>query len=99
VGGWGGGLVGLSSLDGQDASENETTTHHRFEKKKWYTIRLKVTDKSVEAWIDQEKVVNIQTEDRTFSVRIETERSRPLGISTYNTTAAIRNMKVRKVKE
>src|SRR4030095_13557208 len=26
VGGWGGGVVGLSSLDGEDAANNETTT-------------------------------------------------------------------------
>ena len=30
-GGWGGGVVGLSSLDGNDASENETTKYQEFE--------------------------------------------------------------------
>src|SRR3954471_9957869 len=30
-GGWGGSLVGISSLDGQDASENETTQFIKFE--------------------------------------------------------------------
>ncbi|MBS0208473.1 MAG: DUF1080 domain-containing protein [Planctomycetes bacterium] len=97
VGGWGGGVVGLSSLEGQDASENETTTHHRFDSGRWYKIRLVVLDKSIEAWIDDEKVVNVNTEDRTVSVRLEMERSRPLGLATYNTTAAIRNFRVRKV--
>ena len=35
AGGWGGGLVGLSSLDNYDASENETSTFRGFEKKRW----------------------------------------------------------------
>ena len=38
VGGWGGSLVGISSLDGQDASENETTKFFNFEQGKWYRI-------------------------------------------------------------
>jgi hypothetical protein len=98
VGGWGGGVVGLSSLDGQDASENETTSFHTFNKKKWYKIRLRVTDRSIEAWIDDERVVNVATEDRTISIRLECERSKPLGFSTYNTTGALRNLKVRAIK-
>ena len=44
VGGWGGATVGLSSIDGKDASENETTTIRNFEKNRWYHIRLIVTD-------------------------------------------------------
>ena len=36
VGGWGGGTVGLSSVDQLDASENATTTHMAFPKNKWY---------------------------------------------------------------
>lgn len=39
VGGWGGGVVGLSSLDGSDASENETTKYQEFDNKRWYKVR------------------------------------------------------------
>src|SRR5512133_1189836 len=35
VGGWGGATVGLSSIDGKDAAENETTTIRNFETNKW----------------------------------------------------------------
>src|SRR5581483_5029836 len=35
VGGWGGSLVGISSLDGMDASENETSKFENFENGKW----------------------------------------------------------------
>ena len=34
-GGWGGTVVGLSSIDGMDASENETATFKNFENIRW----------------------------------------------------------------
>ncbi len=36
VGGWGGGLTGFSSIDGSDASENETTGYLEVENGRWY---------------------------------------------------------------
>ena len=48
VGGWGGGVVGLSSLDGDDASSNETTKYMNFENGHWYKIRLRVTLKAIQ---------------------------------------------------
>jgi hypothetical protein len=47
IGGWGGSLVGISSFDGMDASENETTKFVNFEKGRWYRIRLRVTSRSL----------------------------------------------------
>ena len=44
LGGWGGGVCGLSSIDGNDASENDTTKYRKFEKGRWYSVRLRVTD-------------------------------------------------------
>ena len=43
VGGWGGATVGLSSIDGKDAAENETTSIRNFETNRWYHIRLVVS--------------------------------------------------------
>ena len=43
VGGWGGTTVGLSSIDGLDASDNSTRTLMQFEKNRWYHIRLAVS--------------------------------------------------------
>jgi hypothetical protein len=97
VGGWGGGVVGLSSLDGQDAANNETTRYVTFKEKQWYHIRLQVTPKSIRAWIDADKVVDVTTEEKAFSIRLEMEESKPLGIATWSTTAALRNIKIRKL--
>jgi len=97
AGGWGGGVVGLSSLDSEDASQNETTSYMNFTNNKWYRIRVRVEPAKIQAWIDDERVVNVDTKDRRLSIRLEMESSTPLGIATWNTAAAIRNVRVRKL--
>jgi hypothetical protein len=98
VGGWGGSLVGISSLDNQDASENETTKFFNAEQGKWYRIRLRVTPSRLEAWIDKEKFINVDTTDKTISLRPgDIESSKPFGIACYQTTAALREIRLRRV--
>lgn len=94
VGGWGGTVVGLSSISGMDASENETTTNMRFEMDRWYKIRLKVTAEKIEAWIDDEKVVDFTIGNNYLSIRPEVELSKPFGIASWRTTSAIRNIRL-----
>jgi hypothetical protein len=97
VGGWGGGLVGFSSIDGGDAANNETTRYKSFETGKWYRIRLRVTPGHLEAWIEDEKLEDVDISGRNLSVRIEVERSKPFGIATWRTTSAIRDIRWRKL--
>jgi hypothetical protein len=97
VGGWGGGVVGLSSIDGSDASENETTQYQEFESNRWYTIRVRVTDNKIQAWIDKTKMADVDLKDKKISIRIEVEVSRPLGIASFATRAALRNIQIRKL--
>src|ERR1041384_5959807 len=78
VGGWGGGVVGLSSVDGEDAANNETSKYMQFETGRWYHIRLRVTPSQIEAWIDKEKMVDLNTTDRGLSIRVEVDPSKPL---------------------
>jgi hypothetical protein len=95
VGGWGGTVVGLSSLDYMDASENETSQSMSFATGRWYRIRVRVTPKKIEAWIDDKQVVDVETTGHKISIRPEVEGSRPLGIASYRTTAALRDIKIR----
>jgi hypothetical protein len=95
VGGWGGSLCGISSLDGQDAARNETRSIHVFKKGTWYHIRLRVLPDRMMAWIDDQKIVDVSTKGRTISVRAEVLPSEPFGISAYQTTAALKNIRLR----
>ena len=97
VGGWGGGVVGISSLDGQDAANNETAQYLNFEKGRWFKIRLRVIPDKIQAWIDDEQVVNVETTGRKISIRVEVEPSLPFGFSTWSTTGALRNIRIRKL--
>lgn len=96
VGGWGGNVVGISNIDRRDASENETTTHMTFEAERWYAIRVRVSDNRIQAWIDDVPAVDIDTTNRQLDVRPDVFLSRPLGIATWNTTAALRNLRLRR---
>lgn len=95
AGGWGGSLVGLSCLDGEDAANNETTTSMEFKQDQWYFIRVQVKPNRITAWIDGEKMVDVDTTDRRVGVRLECEPCVPLGIATWSTTGAVRDIKVR----
>ena len=100
VGGWGGGVVGISSIDGMDASENETANYMAFEKNRWYRITVRITPKKIEAWIDKSKMVDLKTVDRKISMRFgEIEESVPLGIATWMTSAQLRDIRIRKIPE
>ncbi len=97
VGGWGGAVVGISSIDGMDASENETTTIMGFENDRWYRIQVKVVKGRIEAFIDGRSVGDIETSGRALTVRPEVRLSRPLGIATWRTSAALRDIRVRPI--
>jgi hypothetical protein len=99
LGGWGGATVGISSIDGLDASENDTTKFLTFPKDKWFTIRMKVTPTKLEAWLNDEKIVDQDIKDRRISMRFgEIEESVPLGIATYQTTSVMRNLRLKRLE-
>lgn len=96
VGGWGGSLVGISSIDGMDASENSTASQHEFEDGRWYRIRVQVGDERIRAWIDGKEVVDAHTEGQRLSLRPgPIESCAPLGLATWQTKAEIRGIRWR----
>lgn len=97
VGGWAGPVVGLSTIDGEDASENSTKTLMRFEKNVWYKVRLRVTPGKIEGWVDKKKVVNFATQGHEIYIRPEVSLSRPFGIASWITTAALRDIRLKKI--
>jgi len=109
-GGWGGGVIGLSSINGYDASENETTKYHAFKENLWYRFHIRVREEQIQVWItpqnkegdwETEKlVVDLEMDtNKKLSTRFEMNLYKPLGISTWNTEGQLRNIEYRKVKE
>lgn len=95
-GGWGGEVVGLSSINGADASRNETTFSRKFELGRWYTLRLRVTPSRISAWIDDDLEIDVSIEKKWISLREgEIDRSIPFGIATYATVGAVRKIEWR----
>jgi hypothetical protein len=95
-GGWGGMLVGLSSLDGHDASENITTESVDFVKGRWYRFRLAVGRDRIRVWIDEKPAIDVDIRGRRVDLRPgEIEFSKPLGFASYSTVGAIRKVEYR----
>ena len=98
LGGWGGSLIGISSIDDFDASENETGDAYIFEDNQWYDVRLRVTDSEIRVWINDEQVIDCEVEGRKVAMRFgEIEMSVPLGICTYATTGVIREVFLKRI--
>jgi hypothetical protein len=113
VGGWGGGVVGLSAVDGLYAVDNETVSYDSFDAKRWYKIRLRVSEKHIQAWIqpvakpgekppkpgafDEKRVVNLATTGRKLSLHPAVDLSKPFGVSCFSTVAAVKNIRLREL--
>jgi hypothetical protein len=95
VGGWRGTVVGISNVNGSNASENLTNKYKEFKHDQWYRIRIRVTKDRIEAWIDREKMVDLDTSDTMLSLHIASRPCRPFGFATYETTGAVRDIRIR----
>lgn len=98
VGGWGGGLVGISSIDGNDASENETASFRNFKNGQWYKFKVRVDAKNITVWMDEEQILEVPRGERKFSVRAEVMRSRPLGYCAYQSKVAVKDWEFRTIE-
>jgi hypothetical protein len=96
TGGWGGDIVGLSSIDGWDAADNETRAYLNFENGRWYSFRLEVTEARIQAWIDEKPIIDVKIEGREIGLRFgEMKLSAPLGFASYLSTGGIRKAEYR----
>lgn len=97
LGGWGGGVCGLSSLDGYDASDNDTRTLRWFENGRLYRTRVRVAGTRIAVTIDGEPFLATDVAGRELSLRPEVELSRPLGVAAFATEAAVRVLRWRPI--
>jgi hypothetical protein len=95
-GGWGGTVVGLSNLDGDDATENDTSTLRDFDKGRWYAFRLAVTEKWIRGWMDEALVIDADIVGRRVELRgVDMDENIPLGFASYATVGGIRKVEYR----
>lgn len=97
LGGWGGGVLGLSSIDGQDASSNATTQFKTFDNGQWYKIRIRVTPERIKCWIDGNVWVDQPRGDHEFDIRYEMDPTVPMGLANYQCRSEIRNIEFRRL--
>jgi hypothetical protein len=97
LGGWGGSVVGLSSINDLDASENSTSQSMVFEKQRWYTVRIRVTPENIDAWLDEKHIISQELKGNRIGIRLEVEASQPLGIASWRTKSALRDIRLRRL--
>jgi len=97
TGGWGGSVIGLSSINFNDASDNETTQFMVFKDNQWYKFRVRVTKAKIEVWVDDKKVVDLIIVDRRISTRYEVDLCKPFGFSSWCSTGVIRSIRLREL--
>jgi hypothetical protein len=97
IGGWAGTVIGLSSINGSDASENETTQYEKLDHNKWYTVRVRVADGKIECWLDDKQMVDVELEGKRISTRIEVDPNKPLGVCCYNVESGLKDIKLRRL--
>jgi hypothetical protein len=95
LGGWGGAVCGLSSLDGQDASRNETRWLMHFERGRPYRVAIRSMPERVEIQVDDAVRCAVDLRGRRLSLRAEMEPCRPLGIASFATRAAVWDLRWR----
>lgn len=95
LGGWGGAVTGLSSIDGEDASQNPTSTFSEYANWRWYRAKIRVTKDRITGWVDHKQIIDLPLADHKIGIRWEVEPSVPFGIATWCTGSAVRDIRVR----
>ena len=101
IGGWGGGLCGISSVDYMDASENPHSSGVALTNNIWYTLCVRVTPGLLEVTLnDTLYTAKVPFEKSSrFSLRAgsDIDKCLPFGLATYETHALWRNLTVSEV--
>jgi hypothetical protein len=99
LGGWGGGVVGISSIDGRDASENDTTSFRAFNNEQWYKVRVRVDPCEIRAWVDDKEACSHPRKGHKFDIRYEMDQCVPLGLAAFQCKSEFRGIRIRKLTD
>jgi hypothetical protein len=99
IGGWGGTVTGLSSLDFLDASENATRAEQAFQNGIWYAVRIEVRAEDIRVWINDRPVVNASIKGKKVSLRPgDIDHCLPFGFATWGTKAKVRRVEIERLR-
>lgn len=100
LGGWGGTVTGISSIDFSDANENQTHGEMAFANDRWYHVRVEVRPSDLRAWVDDRPVVNVSIKGRKVSLRPGfIDRCIPFGFASYGCRSRIKNLVISRLPE
>lgn len=98
IGGWGGTVTGISSIDFLDASENQTRVEQVFESNRWYRVRIEVRPEDLRVWINDRPVVNASIKGKKITLRQgDIDHCLPFGFATWNTAGKIRKVLIQRL--
>jgi serine/threonine-protein kinase len=90
-------MVCLELVDDRPGPQNATQRKFACQDGRWYRIRLRVTAAAIEAWVDDEKMVDFDPARHKLSLHPYQFPLRPFGLRTWNSAAAIRNLRLRQL--
>jgi len=64
---------------------------------RWYNVRIRVTQAKIEVWLDDRQIINQDLKGNRITIRMEMESSTPLGIATWKTKGALRDIRLRRL--
>lgn len=88
LGGWGGSVCGLSSLDGADAARNATRRLRHFAVGRDHRVVVQVTARRIAVTIDGDELLAVDPRPHRCDLRAELEPCRPLGLASFATRAS-----------
>ncbi|MDA3926670.1 MAG: DUF1080 domain-containing protein [Kiritimatiellae bacterium] len=100
IGGWGGGLCGISSFDGMDAANNMWAEGLTLDNNRWYKLKVRVTPGVIQISLNKDLyTARMEFDDyKRLSLRFgDIEETAPLGLATYETKALWRNFTMTKI--
>ncbi|MBM4034852.1 MAG: DUF1080 domain-containing protein, partial [Planctomycetes bacterium] len=99
VGGLRGDLVALSVFEEQATAPTDLKGKRMaFQAGRWYAARVRVSDDRVQAWLDEEKVIDVPRAGNKFTPHPHLAPVGGLGVSAFKTKAVLRNIRLRRIE-
>jgi hypothetical protein len=98
VGGFTGDVVGFGNVNGTGPGGPQSPVDRRIavEANRWYTVRLRVTEERIIAWLDNQLVITLNPHGCTFEAL--GPPLRPLGVFAFGGKATIHSIRLRQLK-